>query len=116
MIATTHLRKGTHAHPTSTTDPANGDTITANLAGSALVISPRFGESFCFDRAGRLLGLFRDESSYQRTLDHRLLERLSGRNNGPRELPPDEADALLERTFAALRARRGAAASGRAVR
>ena len=92
--------------PIHITDPANGDTITANLAGSALVISPRFGESYSFDRAGRLLGLFRDERSYQRTLDHRLLERLSGRNNGPRrrELPPDEADALLERTFAALRA------------
>ncbi|MEP0762503.1 MAG: hypothetical protein HRF48_07170, partial [Chloroflexota bacterium] len=88
--------------PIHITDPATGDTITANLAGSALVISPRFGESYSFDRSGRLLGLFRDERSYQRALDHRLLERLSGRNNGPRrrELPPDEADALLERTFA----------------
>lgn len=92
--------------PIHITDPATGDTITANLAGSALVISPRFGESYSFDRSGRLLGLFRDERSYQRTLDHRLLERLSGRNNGPRrrELPPDEADALLERMFAGLRA------------
>jgi hypothetical protein len=91
--------------PVHCTDPATGDTITASLTGSALVISPRFGESYSFDRAGRLLGLFRDGRSYQRTLDHRLLERLSGRD-GPRrrELAPDEAGTLLERTFAALRA------------
>ena len=90
--------------PIHCTDPTTGDTITASLTGSALVISPRFGESYSFDRAGRLLGLFRDERSYQRTLDHRLLERLSGRDNGSRrrELSPEEASALLERTFAAL--------------
>ena len=86
MIATAHLRKGTHA--IHITDPANGDTITANLAGSALVISPRFGESYSFDRAGRLLGLFRDERSYQRALDHRLLERLRDNGQCRRELPP----------------------------
>jgi hypothetical protein len=88
--------------PIHVVHPTSGDTITASLAGAALVISPRYGESYSFDRAGRLLGLFRDERSYQRTLDHRLLERLRG--NGPRrrELPPEERDALLRRTFADL--------------
>jgi radical SAM superfamily enzyme YgiQ (UPF0313 family) len=90
--------------PIHTLHPASGDAITASLAGVALVISPRYGESYSFDRAGRLLALFRDERSYQRTLDHRLLERLRG--NGPRrrELPPEEGDRLLQRTFADLRA------------
>ncbi len=61
--------------PLHTTDPLTADTITASLAGAAWVISPRFGESYSFDQAGRLLALFLDERSYQRTLDHRLLER-----------------------------------------
>ncbi len=95
--------------PIHVTDPLTGDTITASLTGSALVISPRFGESYSFDRAGRLLGLFRDGHSYQRALDHRVLERLSGRN-GPRrrELPPEEAQGLLERSFASLEGLRAA--------
>jgi len=89
--------------PIHATHPTTGDTITASLAGAALVISPRYGESYSFDRAGRLLGLFVDERSYQRTLDHRLLERL--RNNGQRrrELSPGESAALLAWAFAALR-------------
>lgn len=95
--------------PVHVTDPLTADTVTASLAGNALVISPRFGESYSFDGAGRLLALFRDGRSYQRALDHRLLERLSGRN-GPRrrELPPDEAQDLLERAFASLEALRTA--------
>ncbi len=95
--------------PIRVTDPLTGDTITASLTGSALVISPRFGESYSFDRAARLLALFRDGRSYQRTLDHRVLGRLSGRN-GPRrrELPPEEALTLLERSFASLEALRAA--------
>lgn len=95
--------------PIHATDPLTGDTITASLAGNALVISPRFGESYSFDCAGRLLALFRDGRSYQRALDHRLLERLSGRN-GPRrrELSPDEAQDLLGRAFASLAGLRAA--------
>jgi radical SAM superfamily enzyme YgiQ (UPF0313 family) len=81
------------------------DTITANLTGAAFVISPRYGESYSFDRAGRLLGLFHAGRSFQRTLDHRLLERFSG-NAGPRrrELPPDEREAVLAHVFADLQA------------
>ncbi|MCD4685339.1 MAG: radical SAM protein [Anaerolineae bacterium] len=90
--------------PIHATHPATGDTITASVAGAALVISPRFGTSYSFDRAGRLLGLFRDERSYQRTLDHRLLQRLKGRE-GPRrrELDSGETHALLTATFDDLR-------------
>jgi radical SAM superfamily enzyme YgiQ (UPF0313 family) len=86
--------------PIHVTHPDTAETITANLAGTALVISPRYGTSYSFDRAGRLLGLFADTRSYQRTLDHRLLERLPGRF-GPRrrELSAAERDDLLARTF-----------------
>ncbi len=91
--------------PIHVTHPESGETITANVVGASLVISPRYGTSYSFDRAGRLLGLFRDETSYQRTLDHRLLERLKNKN-GPRrrELPPAERDDLLARVFGDLRA------------
>lgn len=83
------------AHPTT------ADTITASLAGASLVISPCFGESYSFDRAGRLLGLFVGGRSYQRTLDHRLLERGASEARR-RELPTDEATALLDHVFARL--------------
>lgn len=83
--------------------PRTKDTITASVAGAAIVISPRYGTSASFDRSGRLLGLFADERSYQRTLDNRVLERLSGTVARRRELPPDEAAALLGRLFADLR-------------
>lgn len=91
--------------PIHTTHPDTGDTITASLAGASLVISPRYGVSYSFDRAGRLLGLFRDLRSYQRTLDHRVLERLK-LGHGPRRrlLPPDESADLLAQSFADLRA------------
>ena len=83
--------------------PRTGDTITASVAGAAIVISPRYGASASFDRTGRLLGLFAGERSYQRTLDDRVLERLSGTAARRRELPPDEAAALIDGLFADLR-------------
>lgn len=89
--------------PIHATHPRTGDTITASVAGAAIVISPRYGASASFDQAGRLLGLFSGERSYQRTLDHRVLERLSGTGARRRELPPDEADALIADLFADLR-------------
>lgn len=91
--------------PIHTTHPDTGDTITASVAGSSLVISPRYGTSYSFDRAGRLLGLFRDLRSYQRALDHRLLERRKAADGSRRrELPGDERDDLLAASFADLRA------------
>lgn len=93
--------------PIHAVHPHTGATITANVAGAALVISPRYGESYSFDRAGRLLSLFREGRSYQRALDHRLLERLKA-GEGPRrrELTPAEREALLAQTFGALAALR----------
>jgi hypothetical protein len=90
--------------PIHITDPLTSDTLTANLTGVALVISPRYGESYSFDRAGRLLSVFVDGRSFQRALDHRLLERLKRAPGGPRrrDLPPAERDALLDRVFADL--------------
>jgi radical SAM superfamily enzyme YgiQ (UPF0313 family) len=89
--------------PIHVTHPCTGDTVTASLVGAAWVISPRYGDSYSFDRAGRLLGLFVEGSSYQRTLDNRLLERLSGSVARRRELSPTEGATLLEHTFADLR-------------
>ncbi len=84
--------------------PHTDNVITANLTGAAWVISPRYGESYSFDRAGRLLSLFVDERSYQRTLDHRVLERNGRSGNGlrRRELSAPERDTLLARTFESL--------------
>lgn len=84
--------------PIHVVHPDTGETITASLVGSSIVISPRYGESYSFDCAGRLLGLFIDGHSYQRTLDHRLLLRNQHRD----ELSPDQRDHLLSRVFFAL--------------
>ncbi len=88
--------------PITFTHPHSGERVTANLQPQAIVISPRYGESYSFDRAGRLLSLFIEERSIQRTLDHRFL--LRNRNGLVRrlELSPAERDALLERTFTTL--------------
>lgn len=87
--------------PIHVTHPTTADTITASLAGAALVLSPCFGESYSFDRAGRLLGLFVAGRSYQRALDGRLLERGAAQARR-RELPPEEASALLAHVFGRL--------------
>ena len=83
--------------------PRSGDHITANLTAAAWVISPRYGVSYSFDHAGRLLSLFRDERSCQRTLDHRLLERRPNSANRRHELPPADSEAVLAAVFDDLR-------------
>lgn len=88
--------------PIHATHPHTSDTITASVAGASIVISPRYGVSYSFDRAGRLLGLFREQRSFQRTLDHQLLERGASRPRR-RVLPPDERDSLLADVFDDLR-------------
>lgn len=82
--------------------PTTGDKVTANLQPAAIVISPRYAESYSFDRAGRLLSLFVDGRSLQRTLDHRLLERRSSGEPRRIELPEAERDTILARAFATL--------------
>lgn len=90
--------------PILASHPHTGETITASVAGPAIVISPRYGTSYSFDQAGRLLAIFTGGRSYQRTLDHRVLERGGEQAARRRELPPDEADALLAGVFADLQA------------
>ncbi|GAB4570680.1 MAG: radical SAM protein [Anaerolineae bacterium] len=88
--------------PITFTHPTRGETVTVNLQPGAIVISPRYGESYSFDRAGRLLSLFVDGRSYQRTLDHRLLLRQKDAERRRVEIPPEERDAILARVFATL--------------
>lgn len=90
--------------PILASHPHTGETITASVAGAAIVISPRYGTSYSFDQAGRLLAIFSGGRSYQRTLDHRVLERGGEQAARRRELPPDEANALIAGVFADLRA------------
>ncbi|MBN1964577.1 MAG: radical SAM protein [Anaerolineae bacterium] len=88
--------------PIHFTHPTTGEPVTANLQEAATVLSPQYGTSYSFDRAGRLLSLFVAGRSLQRTLDHRLLVR---HKDGPRrrvELFPDERDAILAQAFATL--------------
>lgn len=83
--------------------PTTNDRVTVNLQPGAIVIAPRFGESYSFDRAGRLLSLFQDGRSMQRTLDHRLLLRQKDGSRRRVELSRAEQDAVLARVFATLR-------------
>ena len=84
------------------THPTTHARVTFNLQPGAIVISPRFGESYSFDRAGRLLSLFQDGRSLQRTLDHRLLHRQQQGESRRVELPPDDRDRVLAQAFATL--------------
>jgi hypothetical protein len=84
--------------PIHVVHPDTGDTITASVVGASIVISPRYGESYSFDQSGRLLGLFVDGNSYQRTLDHRMIQRGKHRT----ELPSGQREHLLSRAFYAV--------------
>ncbi len=86
--------------------PATHARITLNLQPGAIIISPAYGESYSFDRAGRLLSLFQEGRSLQRTLDHRLLLRQGQGEQRRVELPPAERDGVLTRTFDSLAALR----------
>ncbi|NDJ76092.1 MAG: radical SAM protein [Chloroflexi bacterium] len=97
--------------PIHATHPRTDETITANLTATAIVLSPRFGTSYSFDRAGRLLSLFVDDRSYQRTLDNRIIFR-GGQGTDPngqsdhtrRELPSADGARLVGRVFEDVRA------------
>lgn len=97
------LHKVTLRMPFHAQHPHTDAAITLHLRPESLVVSPRFGTSYTFDRAGRLLSLFLAGHSYQRALDGSLLER--GRARGiprRRPVPPDEAGPLLDAVFADL--------------
>lgn len=82
--------------------PTTGEQVTVNIQPESVVISPRYGESYSFDRAGRLLSLFVDGQSLQRTLDNRLLVRQKDAKKRRRELDSTESDRLLQRVFGFL--------------
>ncbi len=84
------------------TAPGDNRRITLNIQPASITISPRYGESYSFDRAGRLLSVFQDGRSYQRTLDHRLLERQKGSPSRRIALPDTTRDALLKHVFAEI--------------
>ena len=88
--------------PITFTHPTTQDKTTVNIQPGSIVISPRYGESASFDRAGRLLSLFLAGRSIQRTLDHRLL--LRQKNTLPRriELSTQERDTVLDQVFTTL--------------
>ena len=89
--------------PIHTTHPDTGAPITAGIKPTSFVISPRYGESYSFDRAGRLIGFFYQGRSYQRALDGRLVERRKPSERPRRRtLPPEEHGRLLAHVFAEL--------------
>lgn len=90
--------------PIHATHPDTGDIITASVTGASIVFSPRYGESYSFDQAGRLLGFFADGRSFQRTLDNRVVERGRPPATRRRELPPDQAASRIGHVFQALHA------------
>ena len=91
--------------PIHTTHPDSGEPITVGIKETSFVISPRYGESYSFDRAGRLIGFFYQGRSYQRALDGRLVERRKVTERPRRRtLPPAERDRLLGRVFGQMQA------------
>ncbi len=91
--------------PIHATHPDTDEPITAGIKPASFVISPRYGESYSFDRAGRLIGFFYQGRSYQRALDGRLVERRKPSERPRRRtLSPEERDRLLGHVFAQMQA------------
>jgi len=89
---------------------AQHNRIVVALRPDSVAISINAVPSYSFDLGGRLIGAFVAGRSYRRTLDNRVVERRWHEppdEAGPvRELPPDEARAFLEQTYAAMAALR----------
>ncbi len=91
--------------PFHSTHPETQENITVGIKETSLVISPRYGESYSFDRVGRLIGFFYQGRSYQRALDGRLVERRKATERPRRRtLPPEEHERLLAHVFAEMQA------------
>jgi radical SAM superfamily enzyme YgiQ (UPF0313 family) len=81
---------------TTTTD---GQRVILNVRRESIVLMQNENESYTFDAAGRLVGIFRDGKNYRRSLDNQMLEKASGGERGlsgrvRRMLPPDEIETL----------------------
>jgi hypothetical protein len=85
---------------------AQHNRIVVVLRPDSVAVSVNAVPSYSFDLGGRLIGAFVAGRSYRRTLDNRLVERRWHEppdEAGPvRQLPPDEASAFLEQTYAAM--------------
>jgi len=89
---------------------AQHNRIVVALRPDSVAVSINAVPSYSFDLGGRLIGAFVAGRSYRRTLDNRVVERRWHKppdEAGPvRELPPAEARAFLEQTYAAMTALR----------
>jgi len=89
---------------------AQHNRLVVALRPDSVAVSVNAVPSYSFDLGGRLIGAFVAGRSYRRTLDNRLVERRWHEppdEIGPvRELPPAEARAFLEQTYAAMAALR----------
>jgi len=89
---------------------AQHNRIVVVLRPDSVAVSVNAVPSYSFDLGGRLIGAFVAGRSYRRTLDNRLVERRWHEppdEAGPvRQLPPAEASAFLEQTYAAMAALR----------
>jgi len=85
---------------------AQHNRIVVALRPDSVAVSVNAVPSYSFDLGGRLIGAFVAGRSYRRTLDNRVVERRWHEppdEAGPvRELPPAEAHAFLEQTYAAM--------------
>jgi radical SAM superfamily enzyme YgiQ (UPF0313 family) len=91
---------------TTTTD---GQRVILNVRRESIVLMQNENESYTFDAAGRLVGIFRDGKNYRRSLDNQMLEKASGGERGlsgrvRRMLPPDEIETLETRAYEFARA------------
>ena len=64
--------------------PGSSGPAVVNIKEGAVTVSPQFGESYAFDRAGRLISMFTDGRYLRRSLDNRLIEHHSERRDGLR--------------------------------
>ena len=86
----------------------DGQRIILNVRQESVVLMQNENESYTFDAAGRLVGIFRDGKNYRRSLDNQILEKASGAERGlsgrlRRMLAADEIETLETRAYAFAR-------------
>lgn len=87
----------------------DGQRIIFNVRRESVVLMQNENESYTFDVAGRLVGIFRDGKNYRRSLDNQMLEKASGAGRGlsgrlRRMLAADEIATLETRAYEFARA------------
>lgn len=87
----------------------DGQRIIFNARNESSALMQNENESYTFDAAGRLVGVFYDEKNYRRSLDNQILEKARGaahtlRSRQRRMLTTDEIQALETRAYEFARA------------